>query len=605
MRYGPRATALAAALCLLPAFTASAQPAEPTTNLQPRVTVAGRKAAISQWFRAESPHFVVYSDAGEDDVAQLLGNLEKLDQLLRAYTLPSGQAERQEPKLTLYFHSSASDLREIDAGLPANAVGLYSSCAAGVQGFGVHLEQVTPLGDAQLDKAPLNDTLSHVFEAYARHFLYRHTDIRTPPSFIDGFAQYFSSVRFSDQQVVVGRAPKGLGAYLKFLGDGREYSLNYDDVLEENLAGARNYAGAAGVRLEYEAKAWLLTHYMFSSDENRKRLNTYLVLVGRGVAPTPAFERAFGLKKSDISDVMWRYGLKGLAVVRAEQAPLPAARVNFRSLPQAAGEFVLANAVLKSCPGRAVGEGLLKQLATLAPRFPSDDLARLTLSRAQIDWGNPQDALAPLNAVLQGDDASFEARYLLGMAHLRLAERHEGDARRTQVQTALRHLQRARELNPRSAEAALGVFRAEAASVDGPGPAALEGVITAWRGSRDVDALGRSAALAFAFTGKADDAHKTLGTMAQNLRDAPSAQWAKQWQGRLEAGVTRGDILAEMRRAPGQDASFKEWTLAKDRALQEVERNHGLAAADNVIKEVTRQNDSATGTTAPGSIGNR
>lgn len=73
--------------------------------------------------------------------------------------------------------------------MPADAVGLYSSCASGVQGFGVHLERIPSLGDEQLEKAPLNETLSHVFEAYARHFLYRHTDIRTPEWFIEGFAQ--------------------------------------------------------------------------------------------------------------------------------------------------------------------------------------------------------------------------------------------------------------------------------------------------------------------------------------------------------------------------------------------------------------------------------
>lgn len=599
MRNGPRAKTLAAVLCLLSAFGAAAQQAGQTANLQPRVTVAGKKAAVSQWFRAESQRFVVYSDAGEDDVALLLTNLEKLDQLLRIYTLPAGQPERPEPKLTFYFHNDPTDLREIDDSA-GNAVGLYSSCAAGVQGFGVHLERITSLADEQLDKAPLNETLSYVFEAYARHFLYRHTDIRTPASFIDGFAQYFSTVRFSDKQMVVGRVPKGLGDYLKFLSEGRHYSLEYDDVLQENLAGARNYAGIAGVRLEFEAKSWLLTHYMLSSEENRKRLDRYLVLVGRGVAPTPAFERAFGMKKGDIGAAMWRYSLKGMPVLRVEAPAFAATRVNFRSLPQAAGEFVLANAALKACPGRETGEALLKKLASLAPRFPNDDLARLTLSRAQIDWGQPQDAIPALNAVLKDDDAHFEARYLLGMANLRLAERDAaGEARRTHVQAALHELRRARALNPQSSEAALAVFKAEVAATDVPDKATLEGVIAAWQVSREVDALGRSAALAFAFAGKADDAHNTLGLLAQNVRDERSAEWAQRWQRRLETGVSRGDLLAEMRRNPGQDASFKEWTIDKERVLQMVERNMGLEAADSVIKEIARQNDSATGSSAP------
>ncbi|MEO6280128.1 hypothetical protein, partial [Roseateles sp.] len=163
MRKEPWVNALAATFCLLSACSTSAQQARPA-NLE-RVEVAGKKSEVSRWFRAESQRFVVYSDAGEEDVAQLLDNLEKLDHVLRLYTRPNhqtkGKAEQQEPKLTLYFHSRASDLGEVDASMPLDAVGLYSSCASGVQGFGVHLERIPNLADEQLDKSPLNNTLSY------------------------------------------------------------------------------------------------------------------------------------------------------------------------------------------------------------------------------------------------------------------------------------------------------------------------------------------------------------------------------------------------------------------------------------------------------------
>lgn len=583
MHLRPWTHAFATALCLLSAGFAVAQQAE-TANLQ-RVEVAGKKAEVSKWFRAESQHFVVYSDAREEDAAQLLENLEKLDHLLRIYTLPSRPAEPQEPKLTLYYHNRISDLREIEERLPADAVGLYSSCASGVEGFAVHLERIPSLRDEQLEKSPLNETLSYAFEAYARHFLYRHTDVRVPASFIDGFAQYFSSVRFSEQQMVVGRAPRGVAGYLRFLGDGRQYSLEYEDVLQNNLTNAHNYAGDDGVRLEFEAKSWLLTHYMLSSDDNRKRLSRYLTLVGDGTAPTAAFERAFGVKVSDVGTVLWRYSLRGMQVLRVAHPSLPAARVSFRSLPKAAGEFVLADAALKACPSRQAGESLLKKVTALAARFPDDTLARLTLSRAQIGWGEPQDALSRLDAVLQDDDAHFEARYLAGMANLRLAERSDGAARRTYLQAAQRHLQRARGLNPRSPEAAFAAFKAEVAATDVPDDAALQGVIAAWQTAREVDAMTRAAALAYAYAGKADEAYKTLGSLAQNMRNQPTAEWAKQWQGRLETGVSRGDILAEMRRPVGADAPFKEWTLDKQSVMQKVERSYGLQAAESFIKQ--------------------
>lgn len=562
--------ALVAALCLLAASSADAQQPGPTDPQ--RIEVVAKKGDVSKWIRGESQHLVVYSDTREEDVTRLLDNLEKLDHLLRIYTAPARPAEQQEPKLTLYFHARPSDLGKIDDDLPADAVGLYSSCTSGVHGFGVHLERIPSLNDEQLERSPLNDTLSYAFEAYARHFLYRHTDIRTPAWFVDGFAQYFSSVRFSEQQMVVGRMPNPIAEYLRFLDNGRKYSLEYEDVLENRVANARNYGGEAGVRLEFESKSWLLTHYVLSSEDRRKRLSRYLALVGRGVGPTMAFERAFDLKASDIGKVMWRHG-RGVEVLRVAHPSLPAARVSLRSLPRAADELIVADAALKACPSRQAGELLLKKVAALAARFPADDLARLALSRAQIGWGDPQEALPLLNAVLQKDDANFEARHLLGVAHLRLAERKEGVARRDHLQAAQQHLGRARASNPRSVEAAFAAFEAEVAASDKPGSAALQGVISVWQTTRDVDALARAAALALAYGGNADEADHALGLLAQNLRDEPMAQWAKQWQGRLEAGVSRHDILAEMRRHPPTDKPFKEWTIDKERVMQKVARN--------------------------------
>jgi hypothetical protein len=142
------------------------------------------------------------------------------------------------------------------------------------------------------------------------------------------------------------------------------------------------------------------------------------------------------------------------------------------------------------------------------------------------------------------------------------------------------------------------------AATDGPAVAALDGVISAWQTAREVDALARSAALAYAYAGQADEAFQTLGSLAQNARAAPTAQWAKQWQNRLEAGVTRGDILAEMRRSSVPDTSFKDWTIDKGQVMQKVERSHGLEAAESFIKEMERQN-AAPPANAPGAGADR
>jgi hypothetical protein len=567
MRHSPWTTTLVAILGLVSAGTAGAQTPDPAKLEQ--VVVAGKKTALSAWVRAESQRFVVYSDADQTDVGLLLENLEKLDGLLRLYIRPQHDAGRPEPKLTLYYYSQATTLGEVAGRVPADAVGLYSSCASGVQGFAIHVERVPRLTDEELDRSPLDETLTHVFEAYTRHFLYGHTDIRLPTSFIDGFARYFSTVRFSAGQMVIGRMPTLAAQYLGLLSKRpAAASLEYADVLEENLSQAHNAAGPGGARLEFEIKSWLLTHYMLSSPDNRQRLGRYIALVHRGVSSTTAFEHAYGLKAGDLGKLMGRYSLNKINALRVVPPALPVARASFRVLPQAAGEFVLVNAALKACPSRPDGEALLQKVAALAARYPGDEQARLTLSRAQIDWGQPTDALPALSVIVKDDDAHFEASYLLGLAHLRLAERNEDGAGPAHLQAAQEALRRARALNPQSPETALALFKAEVRGADQPRRETLDGIIAAWQTAREVDPLAQSAALAYAWTGQANDAHRALESLARNPRDKGSAPWARQWQARLEQGVTRGDLLAEMRGNAAPDAPLKEWTVDQRDVMQ-------------------------------------
>ena len=264
----------------------------------------------------------------------------------------------------------------------------------------------------------------------------------------------------------------------------------------------------------------------------------------------------------------------------------------------------MADAALKSCPGARAGQALLEKVTALSARYPDDPLGRLTLSRAQIDWGDPKQALSRLDAALRDDDADVEARYLAGMANLRLAALSQGDPRRAFVQAALQHLQRAHGLNPQSPEISYAFFEAEVAATDTPDDAALQDFISAWQGAREVDAFSRSAALAYAYTGKADAAYQLLGSLAQNSNDEPMAKWAKQWRSRLEAGVTRGDILAEMRRDPVSDAPFKEWTLDKETAIMGVSLTAGMEAAQAFVDQQQRQqNRGAMSSGRPGAIG--
>lgn len=520
----------------------------------PSVVVAGQRNA-SEWFRVESQHFVVYSNTSNDAVAVLLNQLERLDFMLRIYTQPFLKSSGAEPKLTFYYHDGAVALNALALDQPADAIGLYNSCSAGVQGFGVQLDTTDDEG------------LSYLYEAYTRHFVYRYTDIRAPISYIDGLAHYFASARFTDTQMSIGKTPLNVGRYLGFLDQGRRYSLDYQDILEQNDSRGVNYAATPGIKLEFAARSWLLTHYMLSSEENRKRMVNYLSAVYRDAPITQSFEEAYGIKAGDLGTALWRYRLQSIKVMLVNVPDLPVATMEFKSLPQSSGEFVLAEAALKSCPERAAGEALLRRTAEAAARYPSNQYAQRVLSRAQVDWGNPQDALPYLNQAARNPEA--EVFYLLGQAHLKLS----------QPEAARSNLLQALKLEPTSAEAAYALFQAGLQTGAAPDDATLQAAIYAFKQAREVNTLARSAALAYAYSGDTARARNALKLMAHNIRTPELAAWAKTWLGKVTSGVAQEELLAEMRVQPAAGTAFREWTIANAMVMRDVEYNAGMQDA--------------------------
>ena len=592
---------LAGTLFLGATLSASAQqsaaPAAPQS-----VLVSSHKNA-SEWFRAESQSVVVYSDTSHDDVRQLLNNLEKLDQLLRVYTKNYNISSGTEQKLTLYYHQRMDGFNQVATGAPSEAVGLYNSCSAGVQAFGVHLERIAELNDAELAQGPLNASLSYLFEAYARHFLYRYTDIRAPASYIDGFAQYFSTTRFSDKQMALGRVPASVARYLHFIDKGHSFSTSYDDVLEPKSAIKRAHVAESNLRLEYLTRSWLLTHHMFSSPDKLALVDQYLNLVHMDVPARKAAGDAFGLTPSTIDNTLWRYRLKGIEVKQVDMPTLPAASINFTSLPNTLTELVLAEAALKACPERAAGQALLKTVTQQAAGS-NNAQTRLTLSRAQIDWGNAQDALPYLTEALAKNARNADAAYLLGLANLRLAEQQNETARKPYLDAARRHLATARALNPRSAEAAYAAYKAELLVSDTPGKAALAGALIAWKRAHEVNSFARAAGLAYAYLGQAAEADNALTLLAHDTRDPAMAAWAEDWKARLAAGVSHAELVAEMRRQPVSGNAFKEWTVSTEALMEKVQYNAGMDDARGYINSM-QMPDPSTGEVLPSTPGKR
>lgn len=588
-----RTAAAVAAVCALAAGACLAQDPGPQS-----VVVTGQRGT-SPWIRAESAHVVVLSDAPRADVGLLVDHLERLDGLLRAYTDDYRAAGAgPEPKLNLVYLNDVRDLDRIDADKPAEGIALFRDCADGAQGFLVRTEPLTAIADDRLVKAPLDEGLSYVSEAYARHFLYRHTNVRSPSAWIEGFANYFASARFGDKQMVIGRTPPGVGRYFAFLDQGHRYNLDYNDVLGphplDHLSGARAVAG----NVEFEARSWILTHYILGASERRKKLLPFLNAIYKGGDPAAALHDVFGLDADDASTALWRYRLRAAEVLRVEEAPGKRPKIAFTTMSATSGGFLLADAALKACPTRAQGEGLLRTLTADAGAVPNVDAGQLALSRARVDWGDPAAALPWLQRAARHADAGADVLVLHARANLKLAAKLDAGARGAYLDAARASLARAREREPGSGAVALAQLDLALLADGKPSRAVLDDVLAAWRATRDSAPLARAAVLAHCYLVDAPGAEHILRMLSNDTRDAATAAWAVQFQKRLDRGLTLADITGEMRLA-SSSVGFSEWTLDQISMMREVEYNAGLEDAQGILSQQTQNPDPSKALLSP------
>jgi hypothetical protein len=556
------------AIVLVPGAVFGKDPAKVVVNgkRDPSEIVIKGVRDPSAWFRIESQHLIVYSDSDPEQVTELVNNLERLDYVLRLYLKPFLIRQTEPPKLTLYFQDRVNWAPELGE-LPVEAVGMVDSCVSGTQAFTFSMGRMWKSSNASLLQDGMDFTLQNIFVLYSYNFLYRHTDIRAPEWFVQGFAFYFGGLRFTDNQMAVGRAAGTVADPMKMLdySEGHLFFLSYDQVLRKNVSKdffehmhkAEVGRAAYLAQWEFAARSFNLAHYVLSSEENRNKMAQYLEQVNAGSDGGEAFKEVFGLSGIRLDTTMAYYRRALMKVIKVDFPELPAARIDFTRLSRIEGDFVLDNAALKACPSPDNGRKLLQRVQAAEAGARAVDFAQVTLSRAQIDWGDPRDAVPYLVKAVQRDPYNEELRYLLGMAHLKLANSAVGDKREL-LAKARTSLTEAALLAPGRPDVSYALFRIGIMDPETPLEKTMPLAINAWRQGHDVAPFARQAALAYAWLGDAAGAYQAFNTLAKNHRDPYSAAWAVKWLAQLKTGVSRDRLLAAMGDEPFVPAGFRQ-----------------------------------------------
>ncbi len=141
--------------------------------------VSGAAADDGRWTRAETPHFVVYSDLG-NRVRDSALELEHFDAwlrfLLNVHTEPAN-------KLDVYLFGAENGLSEVWPGVGSDVRGFYEATPEQTAAFALY--RTSGFGDQTV-----------LFHEYAHHFMLQYFAGAYPKWFVEGFAEFVSTTTF-------------------------------------------------------------------------------------------------------------------------------------------------------------------------------------------------------------------------------------------------------------------------------------------------------------------------------------------------------------------------------------------------------------------------
>jgi len=462
--------------------------------------------AEAEWLRAESPNFVVYSEGSRSRLRERVLLLEDFDRLLRM--LASEQAPA--PKLHVYIVGGIDDLRIVRP-VADGIAGYYVASDDGIAAF--------VNGRAE---GGGNETLLH---EYTHHFMRQHMRGAYPAWYVEGFAEYFATVRFTSRRIEIGNYSRGRAAQIL---SGQWLPM------ERVLAGGPEGLNVAAMSAFY-AQSWLLVHYFYSTPERQQALARLLGASRRGGDAEQALRIATGLTPEGLRDELRRYIRPGSIAYRyaprgSAESPPPIA---VTQLPAAADDLIPYEAALRVGILEANRQPHLERIRTLAARHPDDPLAMRVLAHAETRYGDAAAADRLLDRLLARAPNDAELLYLKGMRLLAAAEGDDPPA--GAAAEARSWFARARAADPNHFQALVRYVESLRAEPGALSEEARDMLLEASRLAPQVASLALNAANLLIARGDYDEAIRLLEPLAANPHDQGLAEVARRLLDRAAA----------------------------------------------------------------------
>lgn len=476
--------------------------------------------ALADWRKAESAHFVVYSDGSERNLRDYTARLERFHGLLRSRF--GGPTQNDTRKLPVYLVGDARALRIAQPQLPEGIDGYYMASENDI--FAI------------LIRGREDDLLLH---EYTHHFMANAGQGRLPGWFNEGLAEYYATATVSE----AGAASFGLP------NAGRQRQLQQGRWLPmEQLLRAR---GSFDIESQtgrgmYYAQSWALTHWLLADQSRARALSVYLNAVGAGRDPLEAWQSSFGIAPDALEAQLKAYA-RGRLYYSELNVPPITPEITVSTLSPAWDAVILPLINSRSPrPEETDGPALLLTGRANAARFPNDALALVALGRVERRWGDTAAAETALTRALEIDPANAEGLLLLADIVEERADVASDEAAIARDRAlALELLQRALEAEPRDYRAYAELARLRRGEEDYPTEQDLMTWAMATRYAPQVMSIRGDAAVAMLENGRFEEAVALLAPIVNDPHGGPGVHHARQLLAIAEAGRSPGGFVED------------------------------------------------------------
>jgi hypothetical protein len=359
--------------------------------------------ARAEWTEVSSDHFLIYGEQSPSVLTKFAERLELLHAAMAFRHARNLIKPSPSNRVTIYAVSDVAKVRKLGE-LANNAAGVYIPRAGAIMA-------ITPRISQAEDKTEMGgETI--LYHEYAHHFMFHITNRAMPKWFVEGFAEFYSGLKFTDDALGVG-LPADHRA--------NEFAFGFK-VPIRTLLRAEGDAGADTRGNSFYAQSWLLMHYLTFSRERATQFPVYFSLLAKGTPALTAAETAFGDLDQLSKDLDAYFAKRALSYLPIARTKLTYGPITTRTISP--GHAAMIYPIIKA--QRRVDDEEAKALVVtvrqIAAKYPDDVAVQIALAEAEIDAKNPDAGLVAADRAIALDPKAIKAYLQKGRSLFRKAQ---------------------------------------------------------------------------------------------------------------------------------------------------------------------------------------